>query len=372
MKAVVLAGDHNWGPCPLSSALPKGLWPLVGRPLVQHLIQRLFDQGLHHVAVCTNGNSAVFAEAVSECAFSNGVVDFFEDPLPRGAAGCVADVARRWGKDRFVVLQSNVLFTQSLAELLAAHRRGRADMTVALRAREGNGHLKPAGVYVFEPTVFDFIKPRGYQDLKEQLIPALAKAGRRVLPFVLRGGYLTWQGAASYLDAMGAAISNPDRFGLSLAPLHEMAPSIFYGAGVEIARSARLFGPLAILDGASVGPGAVLVGPSVIGPGSYIGPGAVVNQSVLWAQAEVGRDATVSNSVIGTGAFVRPAAELHWAAVPPGQVRLYSRRSRPTPTASAQSEAKSKQTRHEPRRPAPALVQPTGESQAIFGGAAVQ
>jgi len=260
----------------------------------------------------------LFAEACSGWALDEGSLRFYEDHMPRGAAGCVADVAGDWYGESFVVVQANVVFSESLlGEILAAHGRNGADITVGLRHAGGNGHLAPAGVYVLEPRVLDFISPRSYQDLKEQVIPALVEAGGHVVPFIVKGGYLSWQDAASYLTAVGAALGDPGGFGLSLERLGEVAPSIFVADDVEIDRTARLFGPLAILDGARIGAGAVLVGPAVVGYGSHIGCRAVLAESVLWGRVRVGDGASVGNSVVGGGVYVRAGAVLKWAVVPP-------------------------------------------------------
>jgi len=318
MRAVVLAGSYDHGLCPLTSALPRGLWPLVDRPVVQHVVGRLREQGVRDVAVCANGHSHLFAEVCSGWPLDDGSLRFYEDRMPRGAAGCVADVAGNWRGESFVVVQANVVFSESLlAEMLACHRSNGADMTVGVRRACGNGHLEPAGIYVLEPTVLDFISPRSYQDLKEQVIPALVEVGGRVVPFIVKGGYLSWHDAASYLTAVSAALGDPGGFGLSLERLREITPSVFVADDVEIDRTARLFGPLAILDGARIGAGAVLVGPAVVGYGSHVGRKAVLADSVLWGRVRVGDGASVGNSVVGGGVYVRPGAMLNWAAVPP-------------------------------------------------------
>jgi len=316
MKAVILAGHHAYGACPLASTTPKGLWPLVDRPLVHHLLQRLASQGVSEVAICANGDTDAFMDSFSGWSNGQGSVRFYEDRLPRGAAGCVADVAAMWGKDRYLVVQSNVLVNQRLDSVIARHQQRRADLSVVLRPSNHADVLEPAGMYIFEPAVFEYISTGSYQDIKEQVIPALAQAGRRVVPIVLEGNYLSWDNLPSYLDAIGEALMSPDRFGLSFGSLRELAPSIHVAADVRIDPSARLFGPLALLDGVEVGAEAVLVGPTVVGTGSRIGRGAVISRSVLWGGARIGAAALVSESVLGVGVSVSEGASVDAAAIP--------------------------------------------------------
>jgi len=316
MKAVILAGHHAYGACPLASTTPKGLWPLVDRPLVHYLLQRLASEGVRQVAICANGETDTFMDSFSGWVDGQGSVRFYEDRLPRGAAGCVADVATVWGRDRYLVVQSNVLVSQRLDSVVARHQQRQADLSVVLRPSDRHDVLEPAGMYIFEPAVFDYISAGSYQDIKEQVIPALARAGRRVVPIVLEGDYLSWDNLASYLEAISEALTSPDRFGLSFCSLRELAPSIHVAASARIDSSARLFGPLVILEGVEIGSEAVLVGPAVVGAGSRIGQGAVISRSVLWAGACIGDAALVSESVLGVGASVQGGASVDATAFP--------------------------------------------------------
>ena len=45
MKAVVLAGGQEFGQCPLSRQLPRALWPLVDRPIIEHVLATLRKDG---------------------------------------------------------------------------------------------------------------------------------------------------------------------------------------------------------------------------------------------------------------------------------------------------------------------------------------
>jgi mannose-1-phosphate guanylyltransferase len=283
---------------------------------VHHTVQRLFAQGLTNVAVCANGHSTVFSQSFSDWNLPPDALSFYEDRMPRGAAGCVADVARGWGKETLLVMQSNVLVTRPLTKLLSQHRRSRADMTVGVRPAEGEGGFAPAGVYVFEPTVFEFIKPMSYQDVKEQLIPVLTKAGKRVVPFAMEDGYLSWDDGRTYLAAVRKLLADPRRFGLSLGSLRELAPGIFVANSAIIHPTARVFGPVAVLEGASIGSGAVVVGPAIVGAGCNIDSEVTLCNSVLWEHVEVGRRSSVSNSVVGVGVRIGARTSLDSAIAP--------------------------------------------------------
>jgi len=302
MKAVMLAGDCGYAQSPLRAFLPKGLWPVFDRPAASHLVHQLLALGCDHVGICANGDCRLFAEALDGCVRDATALAFVEDELPRGAAGCAADAASKLGADRFLVLQTNMLWDRRLPEVLTHHLRSGADLTVVVTPDNNDTTLTPVGIYIFEPCVFDFIRSTSYQDIKEQVIPDMIKAGRRVEAFVLPEGRVAWHDAGTYAEALGRALASPQRFGLSLDWMQRVAPSVYVAPGAHISRSARIFGPAAVLSGASIEPDAVLVGPVVVGPRSRVGRSAVVNESILWSRVTIQKDSYVRRSVIGDGA----------------------------------------------------------------------
>ena len=315
MKAAMLAGDCGYAQSALAAAVPRGLWPVFDRPAASHLVDRLRALGCEHVGVCANGACSLFAEALDGSIGDSASLAFVEDQLPRGAAGCVADVAAKLGRDRFIVLQTNMLWDTRLPEVVMRHVQRGADLTVVVTSNPSDTSLRPAGIYIFEPCVLDFIPPTSYQDIKEQVIPAMMKAGRRVEASVLSEGHCTWHDTSTYLDAMGRALACPEHFGLSLTPMREVAPSVHVAPDAEVSPSARIYGPAAVLGGASVQAGAVIVGPAVVGPSSRVGRSAVITESVLWSDATVESNCYISRSVVGEG-VTATAATMNCALLP--------------------------------------------------------
>jgi NDP-sugar pyrophosphorylase family protein len=308
MKAVMLAGDCGYTQNRLAAAVPRGLWPVFDRPAASHLVDHLRSLGCEDIGICANGACSLFAEALEGCVRNAGALAFVEDQLPRGAAGCVADVAGKLGSDRLIVLQTNMLWNTRLPDVLTHHTRYNADLTVVVTTNPSDASLKPAGIYIFEPCVLEFIPSTSYQDIKEQVIPAMMEAGCRVEAFLLPEGHCTWHDTGTYLDALGRALICPELFGISLAPMREVAPSVHVAPDAEVSPSARVYGPAAVLGGASVQSGAVIIGPAVVGAGSQVGRSAVISESILWSDAAIEDGCYVSRSVIGHGAAATEAA----------------------------------------------------------------
>ena len=130
----------------------------------------------------------------------------------------------------------------------------------------------------------------GYLDLKEQLIPALQRAGRTIGAVRLRGGtreVTTWD---SYLQAFEYLMpSHAARHGWSA-----LAPQVWCGAGVRIAPSARIYGPVAVSDGCVIESRATIIGPAYLAPNTHVGQDSFLVRSIVWSPST----AIPSNTVI--------------------------------------------------------------------------
>lgn len=55
IKAIILAGSHDFGYDPVASRLPPALWPIAGKPVIEHLLISLADQGIKQATICSGG-----------------------------------------------------------------------------------------------------------------------------------------------------------------------------------------------------------------------------------------------------------------------------------------------------------------------------
>jgi len=55
MKAIILAGGEGIRLRPISMGMPKAMVPLLGRPVLEHLLRLLSRHGITEVCVAMNG-----------------------------------------------------------------------------------------------------------------------------------------------------------------------------------------------------------------------------------------------------------------------------------------------------------------------------
>ena len=323
MKAVVLAGGQEFGQCPLSRQLPRALWPLVDRPIIEHVLAVLRRAGIGQMAISANGRTHTIAAKLGYNPAPDITIHYSEDAMPRGAAGCIKDCQNWLGNERFIVVHgASLLLDLDLNHLLDEHKKNGAVLTVAATAENSSSGdldrllaLKPAGIYVCEPDVFPFIKTKGYQDMKEQLIPRLTEAGLKVQAVPISGRIVAVRNEEWYLNAMVSLLNDPQHRKPFVEHLPAKLPGLWIDPTAYVHPQARVIGPAYVAAGARVLADAVVIGPAVIGENCEISSEAVVHESILWNDSKVGRGALVEQAVVAAKAFVSPGVEVRGSIV---------------------------------------------------------
>ena len=324
MKAVVLAGGQEFGQCPLSRQAPRALWPLVDKPIIEHVLRALHKAGIQDMIISANGRTHDIADRIGNQPFEGVNIQYSEDCLPRGAAGCIKDCQKQIGEETFVVAPgASLLMNIDFEHLLAEHRRSGAVVTVGAAADPGDSiidgtlslSLKPTGLYVCEPEVFEHIRTRGYQDMKEQLIPRLVQAGLKVWAVPLRGRVVPIRNEECYINAMVSLLEDVDNRDTFTSHLPAKHPTIWIDPTAYVHPQARIVGPAYVGPNAKVMGDAVVIGPAIVSANCEIDGDAIVHESILWRGAKVGAGAMVEQTVMAADAVVPAAAEVRGSIV---------------------------------------------------------
>jgi exosortase len=191
-----------------------------------------------------------------------------EDKVPLGTAGCLKMCEPRLRGGTFFVSGGAVWLDDDPEWLLAEHRRSGNALTVFCTKdpyspkTAGFDHLRPAGIYCCETAILEHIQGHRFQDIKEQLVPALQRAGLRVGCVRLRGNTTEVCDWSTYLDLIARTLRALPQADL---PYRQLKECVWCAQDVEIAPTAHLVGPLLIGRGARIGEHATAIGPSVIG-----------------------------------------------------------------------------------------------------------
>ena len=310
MKAVVLAGGQEFGQCTLSRRMPRALWPVLDRPIIEHVLAALRNAGVGELSISANGQTQRLADALASRSPLDIAIHYSEDTLPRGAAGCIKDCQPWLGDETFLVVHgASLLLHVDFPHLLREHRQANAALSIATASSPHDSEPQPAGIYVCEKSIFPYIAPRGYQDMKEQLIPRLAEAGLIVQAVHLRGRVLSILNEESYLNAVIDLLDHEHcRRPLTTSLLG--TPTLWIDRSASLHPTARVVGPAYIGPNTIIGADTLIVGPAQLGPNCRIDAEAVIHESILWDNAHVGSAAIVEQSILATAATVPSSEEI--------------------------------------------------------------
>ncbi len=308
VKGIILAGVHRWDKFSFDDVMPRSMVPIGHWPLISFVMEWLRGAGIHKVTVCANSASRMVRKGLGDGSRFGMELDYYEDWVPRGPAGCVRDAGIRSDADFFVVADATTIPRLGLAELLEFHRASGAAMTAVLSRESQNGPtagtcLVPTGIYVWGRQVLDFIRETGYQDIKEVLIPRLHEGGQRVQGYVVEDSCLRVTDAWSYLAVNQNVIRQILEQEADL-PEYDRVGEGYVHRTAQCIGEVKFIGPVLVGPGTRIGRDVIIIGPTVIGAQCEIGRGTIVGRSVLWDRCLVGEQCRIDGSLLTTGVVV--------------------------------------------------------------------
>ncbi len=310
IAAVVLAGVHDWGACPLHQAIVRPLVPVANKPVIHYGLLALQQAGARRAVVCTNAPTSQLAGVLGPKPISRLHVEYQNERMPRGPAGCVLD-AMTCGIDAtdvIVVAEAAVVPHFDVWAMVRVHVAARASLTIATRtaspAVSDDDSQIPVGIYCFSRDALEHVRPKGFEDIKEGLVPRLHAAGKRVDVYPIAGLAPRLSGVGSYFALNEWAIGQTLR-GVWETPGYAMDGTALIHIDARVHRAARLLGPVMIGSGVVIEQDALIVGPASIDRNCVVREGAVISRSILWEAAQVDAWSHVDRCIITQNARVQ-------------------------------------------------------------------
>jgi len=202
MKAVVLAGGIGTRMRPLTYVVPKAMLPIGGKPLLEQMIRYLREYGISEIVVCVAYLKTHIMDYFKDGEGLGVKIRYAESDVPLGTAGQLK-TAEKHISDGFLAMNGDIITSLNVRHLIEFHKRQGGIGTIALKKFEISvpyGHIeldadsrikkfveKPtfsffanAGVYVFEPEIFDYIPKGEAASLERETFPTVLERGKRL------------------------------------------------------------------------------------------------------------------------------------------------------------------------------------------------
>jgi mannose-1-phosphate guanylyltransferase / phosphomannomutase len=338
MRAVVMAGGQGTRLRPLTSNQPKPMLPIVGRPMMQHVLRLARRHGITDCVATVQFLASVVRNYFGDGSDLGVSLSYVTEQEPLGTAGSVKN-AQALLTDRFLVLSGDALTDVDLTDLIAFHEARGAAVTVTLKRVEDplefgivilgqDGRIerfleKPGwgevfsdtintGIYVIEREVLDHVPDDEEYDFSKQLFPRLLEMG------VPMYGYVTdrfWTDVGTIESYMAAHRSVLDREVDVEMEGFELEGGIWLGEGAELDPDAQVSGPCYIGENARIEAGATLREHCVLGRGVVVKAGAVLHRAIVHDYAYVGSTSSLRGCVLGKNSDVKFGSRLEEGVV---------------------------------------------------------
>src|SRR6266542_1547323 len=133
MKAVVMAGGQGTRLRPLTSNQPKPMLPVLGEPMLQHILRLLRRHGFTDVVVTVQFLASVIRNFFGDGSDLDLSLSYATEEEPYGTAGSVKNAESELADDTFLVISGDAVTDIDLQEAVRFHKDKNAAVTVALK-----------------------------------------------------------------------------------------------------------------------------------------------------------------------------------------------------------------------------------------------
>lgn len=328
-----MAGGYATRLRPLSYALPKLLFPVTGKPILERTIEHLSSFGVDEVILAVNYFADRLREYFGE-EYRRVRIKYSLEPKPLGTGGPIAFARQYYRSETLLAMNGDILSEIDLDAMRRLHESNEALATIALHevddpTRFGVARLdehsritefveKPkladapsrlinAGAYLLEPQAVDRIPEGRKVIIEREVFPALASEGK-LFGYVHSG---TWFDIGNISDFRNA--------NFALLEKKKTVDKI----EARIAQSAELTDPVLIGEHAIVEERAKLGPRTIIGRRARIHTNANVAETVVFDDAEIGSDSSIEGAVIGNSVRIGKGVVIEQGSVIAGYVNIH-------------------------------------------------
>ena len=337
MKAMILAAGKGTRVRPLTHVMPKPMIPVLGKPVMEYLVEHLARHGVDQIMV----NVSHLAQSIEgyfgdgrrwgvEIGYSfEGYVEDGETiAAPVGSAGGIRRIQDYGGffDDTFVVVCGDAVIDLDLTAVVRRHWQSGAVASIVVREvpherlssygvvvcdeagriqsfqekpqiEEALSQLVNTGIYVFEPEVIDLIPQDVEFDIGSELFPLMLEKGLAFNAIEAPFNWIDIGHLSDYWQANQQIMRGKLR-GVRM-PGTEVRPRIWTGLNVNVDwDEIRAEGPIYVGSASRIEPGCQIFGPTWIGQGCHLQSGAQVSRSILFEHSRIGSSAKVSDSLV--------------------------------------------------------------------------
>jgi len=305
LQGVILAGGAGNRVFPLAANKPKPMFKILGKPLIEYVIETLKEAGLKDFIIVIGHKGEQIREYLADGSKLGVNINYTFQPEALGMANAL-ETTKSLVQDNFIVVNADDIFESSLIkEMIEQYTQGGADIVLSCKPTEETwkfgiielesnqvtdfvekppkgqepSNLAVVGVYIMTKRIFDYYKRIPVSDHQYE---------DAILKFIQDKNIV---GAVRY-EGFFAGYKYPwDLFALNAHLMDTHIKKQTIEENVNISERAKVEGKVWIRNGVKILEGVCIRGPCYIGANSFIG-----NNSLIWNYSSIGNNCVVGFS----------------------------------------------------------------------------
>lgn len=311
---------------PLTDSTPKVMLPVANRPILEHIINAASDAGIKEFLIITGYKEELIKEYFGTVEMGEITIDYIRQDEQRGTAHAIG-CAEGKVDDKFIVLNGDMLVSSSHLRKLGARTEkavvtvkrvdkpkdfgvirtsGNRVMEIIEKPTKPPTDLANAGIYLFDPAIFDYVRKTG-ESLRGELeitdtIQMLINKGHTVGYERLKDEWIDIGRPWDLLDSNNFLLSGMEgklEDNVNVEPFATLQGEISVGKGTIIRNGAYIIGPAVIGKNCDIGPNCFIRPATAIGNNVHIGNAVEVKNSIIMDGTKIGHLSYIGDSIIG-------------------------------------------------------------------------
>lgn len=200
--AIILAGGLGTRLRPLTNTVPKPLIPVLGKPLLHHIVLNLKKHNITNIIISIGYKAEIIQEYFKDGSHLGVSISYCIEDEPLGTGGAIKEAAKNL-QEPFIALNGDNLSDFNYTELIKQHKENRTPITLTLypvedvtqfgiadldgniikqfvekpTVEEAPTNLNNAGGYIIEPEALNIL-PEGKSSIERDCFEILAPQGK--------------------------------------------------------------------------------------------------------------------------------------------------------------------------------------------------
>lgn len=336
-QVMILAAGVGSRLDPLTSQIPKPLCPILGKPVMEHIIKLCKKHGFSEFAANTHVMGDKIENHFKDIKKNLGVsLNLVYEKELTGVAGGIRSCKSYLTDDVILVMMGDALTDVDLTMLYEAHINSNFPVTVGIKEvedtrqygvvvadenrkivsfqekpkpEEAKSHWANTGIYFFNKEIINEIPPieeRPKFDIATDLFQKLMSKGIPLQAVNINAYWADIGTLSMYRQSIKDALEGKVKIDIEA----QKTNFGFKGKDVLIAPSAKIEGKVYLGNNVKVGPNAVINGDVYIEDNCIIDSNSYISNSIVWTSSFVGENVKVINSIIGNNCVVSDGLEM--------------------------------------------------------------